>query len=157
MEIIKDTLIQTCIAPSFVDGMRTILQTAGIGAIKPNVALLNMQDYADHTRRALASPSKQRYDSSTASMSPNSVKTQKSSTNPALDGAPPEEEVNGMSSFEAPDYIDGLQDALLTGMGVMMVAGEERMDWTKKRNGFIDIWWLYDDGLALSDSPRSTL
>lgn len=48
--------------------------------------------------------------------------------------------------FHAPDYIDGLQDALLTGMGVMLVAGQSYMDWTVKRDGFIDIWWLYDDG-----------
>merc|ERR1719242_268638 len=146
VDIIKNSLIQTCIAPSFVDGMRTILQTAGIGAIKPNIALLNMKDYADHTRRTLHTPPKR----GIASMSPNSMKS-KSSTNPSSESSPHvqghEEMMNrSLESFEAPDYVDGLQDALLTGMGVMMVAGEEDMDWTVKRRGFIDIWWLYDDG-----------
>merc|ERR1719242_446518 len=146
VDIIKNSLIQTCIAPSFVDGMRTILQTAGIGAIKPNIALLNMKDYADHTRRTLHTPSKRQI----ASMSPNSMKS-KSSTNASSENSPKiqgqEDLMNrSMDSFDAPDYVDGLQDALLTGMGVMMVAGEEDMDWTVKRSGFIDIWWLYDDG-----------
>jgi len=152
--IIKDSLIQTCIAPSFVDGMRTILQTAGIGAIKPNVALLNMKDYANHTQRELgSSPSKPSGLQSTT-MSPNSLKTMKSSTVPQYSIVPStsaplqmEEERSAIvPSFDAPDYIDGIQDALLTGMGVMMVAGDEDIDWTVKRNGFIDIWWLYDDG-----------
>merc|ERR1719242_2819420 len=146
VDIIKNSLIQTCIAPSFVDGMRTILQTAGIGAVKPNIALLNMKDYADHTRRTLHTPPKR----ALASMSPNSMKS-KSSTNPSSESSPyakgHEEMMNrSLESFEAPDYVDGLQDALLTGMGVMMVAGEEDMDWTVKRSGYIDIWWLYDDG-----------
>merc|ERR1712130_281252 len=33
-----------------------------------------------------------------------------------------------------------------TGMGVLLLAGHNYLDWTVKRNGFIDIWWLYDDG-----------
>ncbi len=33
--------------------------------------------------------------------------------------------MNGI--FEAPDYVDGLQDVLLTGMGVLLVAGNTYM------------------------------
>merc|ERR1719320_2302799 len=67
-DIVNGSLIQSCIAPTFVDGVRTILQTAGIGAVKPNVALFNMKDYTQSTSVvALKAPSK--------TSSPNSVKT----------------------------------------------------------------------------------
>eukprot|EP00486_Rosalina_sp_Unknown_P015562 CAMPEP_0201595232 /NCGR_PEP_ID=MMETSP0190_2-20130828/192300_1 /ASSEMBLY_ACC=CAM_ASM_000263 /TAXON_ID=37353 /ORGANISM="Rosalina sp." /LENGTH=534 /DNA_ID=CAMNT_0048055141 /DNA_START=763 /DNA_END=2370 /DNA_ORIENTATION=- len=170
--ITKNSLVQSCIASSFGEGIRTILQTAGVGAIKPNIALFNMKDYTDTTTMiALKSPSKPR-----SIESPNSFKTMKSAptadsedeaqghNNPAaapkgtltvsssinedevMMEVPEEMSVGNNPDFHAPDYIDGLQDALLTGMGVMLVAGQNYMDWTIKRNGFIDIWWLYDDG-----------
>eukprot|EP01084_Bolivina_argentea_P179848 310752_1 len=113
VDIIKNSLVQTCIAPTFVDGVRTILQTAGVGAIKPNVLLINVLDWSTTCIQLKGSQQ----------------------TNETIKYAP-----------EAPDYIDGLQDALLTGMGVLLVAANSYMDWTKKMHGFIDIWWLYDDG-----------
>eukprot|EP01084_Bolivina_argentea_P304053 525041_1 len=125
VDIIKNSLIQTCIATSFAEGVRTILQTAGVGAIKPNVALFHMKDFTQATSVPLKSASKR------ASYEVDSAKLN-------------EEEC--VDAFEAPDYIDGLQDALLTGMGVLLLAGHQYMDWTQKRDGFIDIWWLYDDG-----------
>ena len=160
-------MIQSCIAPSFVKGVQTILQTAGVGAIKPNVAMFNMKDYTESTTTmvALKSPSKP---TSRSISSPNSVQTVKSGAtsdnnedvganketpgNLTLSASINEDETtNDLSpinnvEFQAPDYIDGLQDALLTGMGVILLAGHNYMDWTVKRDGFIDIWWLYDDG-----------
>ena len=137
---------------SLVQGIRTILQTAGIGAIKPNIALFNMKDYTDSTSTmiALKSPSKP----IRSIESPNSFKTMKSAPseddNPAASAAAPPKGTLTVSSsinedevmmdevvYNAPDYIDGLQDALLTGMGVMLVAGKNYMDWTIKRSGYI--------------------
>jgi len=123
--------VQSCIAPSFVDGVRTLLQTAGVGATTPNVAMFNVKDYTPSTDVVkLKPPSK-------PSSRRNSIKEEEEEHEMAED-----EDTNNISM----DYIDGLQDALLTGMGVLLLAGHNYLDWTVKRNGFIDIWWLYDDG-----------
>eukprot|EP00484_Ammonia_sp_Unknown_P018199 CAMPEP_0197031262 /NCGR_PEP_ID=MMETSP1384-20130603/10322_1 /TAXON_ID=29189 /ORGANISM="Ammonia sp." /LENGTH=1120 /DNA_ID=CAMNT_0042460769 /DNA_START=114 /DNA_END=3476 /DNA_ORIENTATION=+ len=174
VEISKNSLIQSCIAPTFVDGVRTIIQTAGVGAIKPNVALFNVKDYTSATiikLKPAASPDQtpQQIQDSPASMQTAisaasaadkpATMTLAPSINedqeePAAELSPPNPSLNGQEEqeqeeqdgFQAPDYVDGLQDALLTGMGVMLVAGPNYMDWTTKRSGYIDIWWLYDDG-----------
>merc|ERR1712154_314616 len=31
-------------------------------------------------------------------------------------------------------------------MGVVLLPNKYYIDWTTKRSGYIDIWWLYDDG-----------
>ena len=60
-------------------------------------------------------------------MSPNSIKTNGSApsddTNPSSSSSNHTESDSPQlaeSEHDAPDYIDGLQDALLTGMGVMV-------------------------------------
>eukprot|EP01084_Bolivina_argentea_P148223 259183_1 len=119
INIIKHSLVQTCISSTFIDGIRTIIQTAGVGAIKPNVALFNIKDYTLSTTTTKLKPPKY--------------------ANTSIDTPNP-------SSFNAPDWIDGVEDALLTGMGVILIPGDDYIDWTIKRSGYIDVWWLYDDG-----------
>mmetsp|Transcript_46871 Transcript_46871/g.77821 ORF Transcript_46871/g.77821 Transcript_46871/m.77821 type:complete len:1034 (+) Transcript_46871:38-3139(+) len=124
VEIAQNSLIETCIASTFVEGVRTVLQTAGIGPIRPNVAVFNVKDFS--TEHAIAKTGACK----TVALKP-----------------PKEQSTKRDDEHDAtPDYIHGLQDALLTGMGVLLVAGHEYIDWSAPRTGFIDIWWLYDDG-----------
>ncbi len=91
----KYSIVESCIATNFLQGVHTILQTAGIGSIRPNVLLLNMKD--------------------------------------------------SLSPRNKPRWISMSSAALKQGCGVAMMKGS--IDWKeKKREGYIDIWWLYDDG-----------
>ena len=59
-DIAKQSVVETCIADTFVEGMSTLLQTAGVGGIRPNVVLLKMLDTYDTDEKQKESKEKEK-------------------------------------------------------------------------------------------------
>jgi len=112
-EILSDCIMETVISQSYESGAVHLLQTAGMGGMKPNVFLIR------------------------------------------IDLDKNNENENETEKEKEPVWIRNLRNALLTGLGVIMIPNhfsfEHLNDATKKTktNGekpTIDIWWLFDDG-----------
>jgi len=111
-EIMSECIMETVISSSYEVGANHLLQTAGMGGMKPNVFLIRIDDLKTKT-----------------------------------DTEQPE-----------PIWIRNLRNALLTGLGVIMIPNhfsfehlndEETESNTKtgdETEKTIDIWWLFDDG-----------
>merc|ERR1719410_85043 len=117
-EIMSECIMETVISSSYEVGAIHLLQTAGMGGMKPNVFLI-------------------RIDGKDLSI--------KSSTN-LLDN------VEFVQKKE-PIWIRNLRNALLTGLGVIMIPNHfsfEHLNDEDNDKGeeekTIDIWWLFDDG-----------
>ena len=113
-DIIKrKSVLEVVIGKTLTDGIRILLQTAGIGGIRPNVVLFKMASHHAHKSQQ------------------NIIKYNNG---------------NIFDDHARPDWIEGVKNALNVGCGVVMIKGD--INWNKIRNngGYIDVWWLYDDG-----------
>eukprot|EP01083_Nonionella_stella_P113987 336540_1 len=137
--IMKRTLIEAVIANTFADGCRTLIQTAGMSGIRPNVIIIK------HTQRNCPRHSH----SNAASITP---------IQPIQPIVPSDEcsvnmdECSSMNmdvnEEEAPLWFKNLHSALSAQCGVIMLKDDDIMNHLqhKDNKNNIDIWWLYDDG-----------
>jgi len=116
-DVIKQCIMECCVAENYENGTRKIMQLAGMGAMQPNVFMIkideDLEKMQDHTM-----------------------------------------------DRKQPLWFTNLCSALWSGLGVIMIPNTFNLDSLrmtqtindKNKNskeqemGFIDIWWLFDDG-----------
>merc|ERR1712190_542709 len=121
-DVIKHCIMECCIAPNAQQGTQSIIQLAGMGAMQPNVFMIKIDQDVDHLN---------------------------------LDNSIDREE---------PLWFTNLTSAIYSGLGIIMVpkdfsllkiipdmhseSDEESSNQNSntKKNKYIDIWWLFDDG-----------
>merc|ERR1719410_776982 len=114
--IISECIMETVISDSYETGAIHLLQTAGMGGMKPNVFLIRIN------------------------LDTSALSIQKSQSDDNLSNEKKE-----------PVWIRNLRNALLTGLGVIMIPNHFSFEHLNDgaiddKNGTIDIWWLFDDG-----------
>lgn len=149
------------VAPSIMDGLSHQVQTAGLGGLKQNTVIVG---WPEHWRRYAHSsnpfPSKQPETSSQVRGSfkqhqhqQQSTSASGSSSSKQLKGS--NEKRKGIGSTRAHLFIELMRNVQVSQNAFLVVKGVE--SWPEscdKLGGFIDIWWIVNDGGLLMLLPH---
>jgi solute carrier family 12 sodium/potassium/chloride transporter 2 len=115
----KTGFLDATIAPNFRMGVQSLLQSSGLGQVRPNTCLFGYLD--DWNKDVHAS---------------DDGKTQQDSDS--------DEEAD---DDRLANYVGAIRDCFTFNMHTCVVRGLEKVDWNKRQDvGSIDVWWLIDDG-----------
>lgn len=142
------------VAPSIMDGLSYQIQTAGLGGLKHNTVIVG---WPEHWRRyATSSTNSQRGSFKQPAQGSSQTLGQTAATAAAESGKQQQKTTNrGASSTRAHLFIELMRNVQMSQNAFLVIKGVD--SWPEscdKLGGFIDIWWIVNDGGLLMLLPH---